>query len=233
MLIAPLAAQDTFREMSNEFSSVPKSLSLCNPWNSTDTAEVRLIEDSKSVMFNPADQRNGRVTQGPGGTWPLNNATVTFASITWETPKYGPVSGHGMMREKFSLDRKTGVLDARFSDDSTAPRRVSYDCSEGQVWFSGSWHYYYNKDHVCYSGFPNGIHSRTPIRVFVTDVSLNHWTDNKDTIHPEGYNYHSIPQNNPPLPCSPPPSTRKHWSRGPTPHSLRLTDRRTPDSLLV
>lgn len=195
MFVSCAAAQDTFREISNEFSSVPKSLGCANHEEPSDRVLVQLIEDRKSVMFNPTDHANGRLVQDSGGAPPLNNAKITFTSISWETPKYGPVPGHGMMREKFSLDRKTGVLDALFSDDSTAPRHVSYDCSEDQVWFSGSWHYYYNKDHVCYEGFPKGIHSRSPIRVYVADVSLNHWTDNKDTIHPEGYNYHSIPQN--------------------------------------
>ncbi|MGB9119006.1 MAG: hypothetical protein WCE73_00155 [Candidatus Angelobacter sp.] len=197
MFVSCAAAQDTFREISNEFSSVPKSLGCANHEVASDRVQVQLIEDRKSVMFNPADHANGRLVQDSGGAAPLNNAKITFTSISWETPKYGPVPGHGMMREKFSLDRKTGVLDALFSDDSTAPRHLYYDCSEDQVWYSGSWHYYYNKDHVCYGGFPKGIHSRSPIRVYVADVSLNHWADHKDTIHPEGYNYHSIPQNKP------------------------------------
>jgi hypothetical protein len=195
VFVLPAAAQDSFREISNEFSSVPKNLSCVKHEQPSDTAQVQLIEDRKSAMFDPADHTNGRVVQDAEGAGPLNNAKITFTSISWETPKYGPVPGHGTMREKFSLDRKTGVLDVLLSDDSTAPRHLSYDCSEDQVWFSGSWHYYYNRDHICYEGFPHGIHSKNPIRVYVADVSLNHWADHKDTIHPEGYNYHSVPQN--------------------------------------
>jgi hypothetical protein len=187
VFVLPAAAQDTFREISNEFSSVPKNLSCINREQPSDTAQVQLVEDRKSAMFNPADHTNGRVVQDSEGAGPLNNAKITFTSISWETPKYGPVTGHGTMREKFSLDRRTGVLDVLLSDDSTATRH--------QVWYSGSWHYYYNKDHICYEGFPKGIHSKNPVRVFVADVSLNHWADHKDTIHPEGYNYHSVPQN--------------------------------------
>ena len=42
-------------------------------------------------------------------------------------------------------------------------------------------------------GLPKGIHAGSPIRVYVTEVSLVHYSDGRDTVHNGGYNYPNPP----------------------------------------
>ena len=123
------------------------------------------------------------------------DAVVTSTTVTWKSPSLTP----GAKEETISLDRKTGALEA----DVTYPapsRHLSLHCSEDELYMAdpgpgltGKWVNYFNNDHLCYSGYPSGIHSKTPIRVYVVKVELWNWSD-KD--HPNGLHIPNAPMNN-------------------------------------
>jgi hypothetical protein len=189
-IVAPIAAQapkDDFLEISSRYADTLKLLGCATSANASPSAFVYLGETKHFAGFHEGSVSDGRIT----GT---ADAVVTAATVTWKEPGIPP----GGTEESFSLDRKTGALDAIVTYPAPT-RHLSLFCEEDEVFIpdltpgaTGKWAADFNPEHICYSGFPNGIHSSTPVRVYVAKVSFSNWDDKN---HPKGLNVDNVPLN--------------------------------------
>jgi hypothetical protein len=181
--------QDNFREIGSENAGKTELLSCSVRSDVQDSAYIYFAEAKHFAEFHEGSVNDGRLGMG------ALDAVVTSTIVTWKTPSLTP----GAKEETFSLDRKTGALEADVTYPAP-PRHLSLHCSEDAVFMAdpgqdlhGKWFNYFNNDHLCYSGYPSGMHSKTPIRVYVVRVELWNWVD-KD--HPNGLHIPNAPMNN-------------------------------------
>jgi len=108
------AQQDNFREIGSEHADKTELLSCSVRSDVPDSAYVYFAETNHFAGFHEGSVNDGRIV----GT---RDAVVTSTTVTWKSPSLTP----GAKEETFSLDRKTGALEA----DATYPALpATYPC---------------------------------------------------------------------------------------------------------
>lgn len=178
---------DNFREISSQFADRTKLLSCSSRSDVPPEAYVYFNEAGHAAGFHVGSANDGRVAGA-------HDAVVTNTTVSWKTPGITDALGE----ETFTLDRKTGQLDAELTYPAPA-HHLTLHCSEDEVYMAdpgpgmnGKWVEDFNAEHLCDSDFPNGIHSSVPIRVYVVNVELWNW---RDRDHPNGLHVANVPLN--------------------------------------